>query len=202
MQQVNLYLPELRPKQEFLTANVFVVAILAFILLMVLLSIAGNLELKKLNQQVINLENRKVATEATITKIKNVPKVSDEIQINRRLDVLRKTIENRRQVGAIIESENLGNEKGFSSAMNGMASQSNNNIALERIKLSQGGKRLELKGHTRAPENVPLYLKNLEALDAFDGVNFGGLSVLGESNKSLQLFSLGFEPVYVSGSDQ
>ena len=198
MQQVNLYLPELRPKKEWLTASTVLFSSVGLVLLLILSTVIGQSNLKTFEQQVIDLENQKVVTQEQITKIKSAPRVSDELQLNEKLSELKVAIKSRKKIGRIIQVQNLGNEKGFSLVMDGLARQSSGSLALSRIRFSKGGAVLEMQGQARTPESVPAYLQDLQSEPSFKNVHFGLLSLATTEKASIHDFTLGFQPVYTT----
>lgn len=200
MQHINLYLPELRPKKEFLTANMLVISTVGLCLVLAMASWTLTSDLEKKRSRVIELENQKVVVQQQIDEIKKVPRVSDEIKLDQQLTELRASIRSRKQLGQIIIGQNFGNEAGFSKVLESMARQSQRTMSLEQIRISGSGRLVEFRGLTLQPENVPTYLQDLQAEESFDGVRFGLLSVAQDRIGQPLSFAVGFEPVYAQGS--
>lgn len=203
MQRVNLYRPELRPKKEWLTAQSIALSTVGFTLLLALSVILINKGITDLERYVATMEKQKVDTEARVARIKNMPRAGNVFQIDRRLKQLKRAVLAREQIGQIIQGQNLGNEAGFSGAMNSLARNAFDTISLEHIRISRGGSFVEMKGVTRSAEDVPLYLARLKKEDSFMGAQFGLLSV-GENNtrRSAHVFSLGLDSVYKVASQE
>ena len=196
MQQVNLYRPELRITREWLTSQTLAISVVCFIFFLAGLSTLDRYKLHRFEQDIIELENRKVVVQMQIDKIKSVPRVSDENALNIKLNSLREKIVKSRTISDIIDSREFGNEQGFSEVLIGIAKHSNEFISLERILFSSGGTFLEAKGNVSFPEYVPNYIQALKSEDSFLNVRFGNLSIAASENKAIHEFSIGLEGVY------
>ncbi len=199
MQEINLYLPELRPKKLSFSANFGVGASAALLLVFIAIQITAHSSLKSLKANVQTIENQKVATSERVLKIKTASLSNNSAILDKRVAELRKQISDKQLVGKIIEWQNLGNEEGFASNLESLARHSNNTFSLEKIRISAGGKMLELSGKTRKAEEIPLYLQSLQAEKNLRHTRFGLLSMGGEGK--LKKFSLGFDTVYEHAGD-
>lgn len=197
MQQVNLYLPGLRPKNEWLTANTIVFSAIGLTVMLALIQIITASSLKNFESNVVVIENQQVASAARVEKQKSSPLSSNRIVLEQRIDQLRVAIKSREFVGVIIEDQNLGNSEGFAAAMTGLARQSSDSIALSHIRFSAGGSAVELAGEIKKPEDIPLYLQRIQTEKSFFHSRFGLLSVAQEKNSHTgHKFSLGFESLF------
>lgn len=196
MQRVNLYLPELRPKKEWLTANTIALSAIGFSLLMVLTIVLVKDGLREFESQVELVEQQKIATEERIQRIKNMPRVNTH-QYDRKLLNLRRLVKARERIGQIILGQNLGNETGFSTSMNGLSRHAFASISLQQIRFSRGGSFVEIRGVTRIVEDIPLYIQALRSEESFANTRFGLMSVATVANNHRRhQFALGFESVY------
>lgn len=197
MQQVNLYLPELRPTREWLTANTVVFSVIGMVVILALVQITVTGSLKSFESNLVVIENQQVASAARVEKLKNSPLSSNRVVLEQRIEQLRTAIKSREFVGLIIEDQNLGNSEGFAAAMTGLARQSSDSIALSRIRFSAGGDAVELAGEIKRPEDIPLYLQRIQTEKSFFHSRFGLLSVAQEKNsRTGHKFSLGFESLF------
>ncbi len=197
MQQVNLYLPELRPKKEWLTANTVLASAIGLMVMLGVIQIIVTGSVTRFESNVIIMENQQVASASRVEKLKNSPLSSNRVGLEQRIDQLRNAIKSREYVGLIIEDQNLGNSEGFAGAMTGLARQSSDSISLSRIRLSAGGSAVELAGEMKRPEDIPLYLQRIQTEKSFLQSRFGLLSVAQEKNsRSVHKFSLGFESLF------
>ncbi|MFL0808797.1 MAG: hypothetical protein K6L76_00130 [Agarilytica sp.] len=203
MQSVNLYLPELRERQEWLTANTLVILLLGFVVIMFGSSMMMQSNLEDYQKQVELIEAQKKASEERIAKITAKARSVNAFQLDKKLNQLRRSVLAREQIGQIIQGQNLGNEAGFSASMLGLARQSYDTISLQRFRISRGGTFVEMKGLTRNVKDVPLYLQGLQQEPSFLAAQFGLLSITGSKINSRQHeFALGFDSLYQLASEQ
>lgn len=197
MQQVNLYLPELRPKREWLTANTVALSCIGFVVLLVVASVLMHAELKNYNRQVTLIEDQVEDVKARVEKIKNIPRPISAVELDRRIATLRSAAKRRERIGDIIEVQNLGNDAGFSEPLLAFSRQVLPSIALQHIRISRGGAFVELKGETTAPQDIPTYLQRLQTEDSLSDSQFGLLSTAQKSSQAnVHQFALGFESLH------
>lgn len=194
MQEINLYVPELQPREVNFSAGFCLFASVFLIVVLCGIQLVANKALSSLQRNVETLENQRVASSERIGQIKTSSLFSNSMLLDQQIAELRTQINDRQNVGKIIEWQNLGNEEGFAHVLKSLARHSNNQFALQRIRLSAGGKTLEVAGETRRAEAIPLYLQALQADDNMAQTRFGLLSMGGE--EEIKQFSLGFETVY------
>lgn len=202
LQQINLYLPELRPKQEWLTVRTVATSASGLLLLLVVFYFLGAYQLERLEQQVIGLENQLVVVTSQLESFRKKATPFQNNQVDTQLDYLRAALKGREQVGRIIEWQNLGNSEGFSASMNTIARESSASISIEKIALTRGGKFLELAGKIKQPEDVATYIQRLQTSSDFSGAQFGLLSVAADKKTRMHIFTLGFDPVYQSADGE
>ncbi|WP_075185704.1 hypothetical protein [Teredinibacter haidensis] len=196
LQQVNLYLPELRPKKEWLTTNSLFFSVVGIIAIYVAFYFIAVANLDVLEQQVVELENQQLATKKQLEKFKAKANPFQSNQLEPQLEYLRAALKGREHVGEIITWQNLGNADGFVNPLKALARQSMPSISLEKISLSRGGQHLQLRGQTQAPEDIATYIQILQQEPSLVNTSFGLLSVAAQKNSQHHLFTLGFSPVY------
>jgi len=197
IQSVNLYLPELRPSKEWLTANTVAISLLGFVLIILGASALMSHNLKDYQHQVAVLEDQQAQIESRLEEFRARPTNNGTLQLDRKLTKLRSAILAREQIGQIIQGQNLGNEEGFSGVMNAFARQYIDSISLEHIRVSRGGAYIELKGATRLPRDIPRYLQNLQSEKSISDAQFGLLSVMKNPKNSREhVFAFGFDSLF------
>ncbi len=196
MQRVNLYLPELRDKKEWLTANTTALSTLGFSALMILAVFLIEYGLVDYEAKVELVESQKIASEKRIARIKNMPR-ANTIQFDRKLLSLTRKVRARERIGQIILGQNLGNEAGFSASLSDLSRHAINSISLQQIRISRGGDFVEMRGITKTVEDVPIYLQRLRGEKSFSDSRFGLMSVAKSTNSfSQHKFALGFDSIY------
>ncbi len=196
MQQINLYLPELRPQRDWLSSRNAAWATLAFLVFVVIVQVIWHLRAHNLNEQIV--ERQQVVDEMQVRVNQLMPKA---VVVNQSLDnvvtQLELAIANRQKVRRIISGQNMGNSRGFRGSMLTLARQSHTDIALDHFTFSRGGNYVQMHGSARNAEAVPLFLQRLKPEPAFSSARFGLLSVSSESTAAdLLEFSLGYDNVY------
>ena len=197
VQQINLYLPELRPKKQWITVNTLLASTVGLVVMLTLIHFYNLRSLRSFDANVITIENQQVVAKQRVEKMKKLPLPSNRNALDNRIEELQRAIKAREIVGFIIEDQNLGNAEGFAAAMDGLARQSINSVALSRIRLSSGGSVVELAGEMRKPEDIPLYLQRIQTEKSFYQSRFGLLSVAEvKEKKNVHQFSLGFDSLF------
>ncbi len=194
-QQINLYVSEFRPQLQVIRTQSIVIASIALICMLIIYQFVLATQVGTLRRTVEELENQQVVAGQRLDIVRQAarPKKSGHLDI--KLKTLRKEVNHREKLGLIIESQNFGNSVGFSRAMNTLAVNSVNTIALQRIRFTSGGALLELKGDTNNPSSVPGFIQKIHEEEPFGGTLFGQLS-MSPINTNVHKFSLGFETVY------
>ena len=196
MQQVNLYLPELRPRREWLTLQTVAISLVVYFFVMLLTLKVSSDDVENLQQIVKAKEDAKVASEQRLEKYRTMSKSINVARMDQEIAQLRAEVAARQQIRSVIEGQRLGNEAGFSENLKGLARHSLSTIALKRIRLSHGGDYVELQGETLSPDDIAYYIELLQKEKSFAFSRFGSLS-LGKSKKtSRHDFALGFDSMY------
>ncbi len=184
MQQINLYLPEFRPSRDPLRAVHMAWGLLGFFILLLLVTVYTNRQHAQSLQQLAQAQQAQQALLAqlqTITPQKsvqaNVGADSAGTDIDAKIQQLQQTLQRREQLLAMISSQSLGNQKGFSAQLTTLGQASLNTISLETFSLQKGGTYAELTGKTRSADQIPLYLQKLRADASFANVGFGVLNM-------------------------
>ncbi len=202
MQQVNLYLPELQPKKEWLTAQTLVVCTAVYICLMLVTLFAVKADVEDAEMQASFAENAKLASEERLKKYSNMTKSLNVAQIEDDIEYLKREVNYRQQLSKIIQGQNLGNDAGFSPNLESLAKYSFQSIALTHIRLSRGGAFVELQGNTGNPIDIPTYIELLQEDDVFAQARFGAFSISRDKARVLHDFALGFESLYQVAVDE
>lgn len=177
MQQINLYLPEFRPNREPLRAIHMLWASMAILVVLLCFSVYSNHEHGVLQQE-LAAEQKSQETMQLQLKALNAQKPAlASAELDAKITHLQKNLQRHQQILAMISSQDLGNDKGFSVQLNALAQASLNTISVERFSLQRGGKYAELSGLTRSADQIPFYLQRLRKDPSFAEVGFGVLSI-------------------------
>lgn len=180
MQQVNLYLPEFRPKRNplnFTQALVILVVSTGLIALTSLWGAHSNAEFERKLQ----VERERLAE---ITKevetLRAEASRNNQASLEERRAKLRSEILHRERILQLIERQNLGNAKGFSGHLEALARQSHEGLALAGFALKQGGNYVEMRGRVASAQRLPEYLQRLRQEPSFTQVGFGVIDLAKE----------------------
>lgn len=196
MQNVNLYLPELRPKREWVTAWSVAIAAIGFCFVMLLASWQNQKELQLFEASVILLENQKVETSARLDKIKTKSPSGDLARLDQEIANLRNKINARLKVNNLIEGQSLGNDSGYSGRLFELAKASTSDMEIDRFRFSQGASFIEIRGYSRQPERIAELVKEIKESKSFDLASIAPLTVVkNKKTQSFYEFSYGFEPL-------
>ena len=202
VQQINLYLPEFRPRKTWFSALFTAWSCLFVLLALLLVSalIERNVDIYQRNVEI--MESQAMSTSERLKDFRSRSPHIDAMDLDSRIVKLRDDILAREKVGTILQMQSYGNVNGFSDILRALAAHSSGDFSLNRIRISANGTLLELSGETRKIASIPLYMQDLQQEDAFRKVNFGVLSMRArEDNSAIHQFSLGFQSLYRSRED-
>jgi Tfp pilus assembly protein PilN len=177
MQQINLYLPEFRPKVEMLSAERSATLLAVLLMLLVGLQVFRASEMSAAESVAAELESQQQKLKEQAAILKKAPKPVKDAALEREIEQLREAIRNREGVAGIIASRSLGNDIGFSHHLVALGQRKVDGVSLEEFSLQAGGAFLRLSGLSQKPELVPLYVSQLQNDDHFKTTKFGYLSL-------------------------
>ncbi|WP_096087578.1 hypothetical protein [Agaribacterium haliotis] len=201
MQNINLYLPELRVKKEWMTAHTAALSCLGFVLLLLLVSIVNSHRLQALKKDVVMLEHQQLLAEQRLQSVKDRGPIGNSLKLDKQIDQLKLDINSRLLVQDLIEGQSLGNDNGFSSRLQGLARFSSEALSLDRFRFTGGASLIEMSGVCTKPELLLAYLAELQNDSAFVQSAFGSLSIAEKNSQKRFDFSLGYEPLMSSKED-
>jgi len=197
MQQVNLYLPELRPKREWLTAVSLVFLLLGFCGLMTLSVLANYHQLYQYKQDVVMLETQKDISSARLADIKQRLPSDVVVTLDEKVANLRDRITIKTKLKEAIGAKILGDRSGYSSRFNAMAKNISSDVAISRFKFSAGVDHIELSGESRKADQVAAMVSVLKSSPSFSGTSFGRLTMQDQTSKRGRIeFSFGFSSLF------
>lgn len=177
MQQINLYLPELRPKREPMRARHIGWAVLAMVLLLIPVSLWSAARTDALEEQVATATDKLQALQAQVLELQGQALAAGDVDLEAEIGRLREDIRRRERLKTLMTQQNLGNAEGFSQQMHGLARQALNDLTLEWFSLQHGGGYVELGGRVLSADLVPLYLQRLRQEPSFADTRFGVLDM-------------------------
>ena len=197
MQQVNLYVPELRPKKEWLTSSSLSVLVIAFFVLMSAGVVINHSQLKEYEQQVLSLELQLSSSSKQLADIKKKAPSDVAGKLDAEIVSLRERVNQRIQISSLIGSQSLGNQQGYASRLDELAESVPDDIGLTRFRFSHGARSVELLGESKKADRVADMVSGLKSKEGFNSATFGPLTVKEDvENNNKVIFSFGFEPVF------
>lgn len=189
-QEVNLYLPHLQPKVDYLAPALVVRGLAALLLIMVAIAcfdVVQNIQL----QQQLDVEQVQVDQLADqIEAVKQQLPESQAARLDQEIQQLGREVKRRKAISRLIDGQSIGNTAGFSEQLQSLARESSAELALTGFEFSSGGDVVSLQGETRHPEAVPYYVARLRDSDSFSNSLFGSLSIQRQDGSSRLQFSL------------
>jgi len=177
-QSVNLYLPEFRKKQEWLSA-LRMVQLTGLVLL--LLAAGAGWEYWQLGQRAADLRaaeaSRAAAVIATADLRASFGSQAPDQSVLAQIQQLEGALQEKRAILEFMSGKDLGNTSGFSSYLADLARYHVPGLRLRTISLSQNGKFVSLGGDVAKAELVPIYLQNLNRGASFRGLSFHALQI-------------------------
>lgn len=191
-QQVNLYLPELRPRKEWILSAQALWVACVFVALLLALSVWGSVRNASLANQLTQLQQQLVQLEADVTEANRRIPASRAALIQQEVDKLALELASRERIHGLIHQQNLGNSDGFNEPLLAMARQHQPDLSLSAFTLAAGGRNLFLQGQATNAEALPQYLQRLQTEQSLQATRFGRLMVEREGTR-LIAFSTGPE---------
>lgn len=197
MQNVDLYLPELRPKKEWITAWSTVWLAFGFIIILSGSSIFNYFQLEHLQKNIELLQNQNVLAKSRVDAIKGRSPEGNAVKLDREINALRLRVDERLRVNELIEGQSLGNDVGFSTRLNALANAVNGSVSVGKFRFSRGASFIEMTGESKSAEDVANLIGALKGMPEYHSATFGELTIK-EMKKSNTLFvySLGFTPLF------
>jgi len=173
MQQVNLYIEELRPKREWLTLNNLCFAALALLVLLSGVSVwlsAGQSNLQAdLAQKQTQLDGLHQTVSELAARAEQQKQDESLVRANERLKA---KVEARENMLGLLGSVSLSGTEGFSNYLIGLARHKQKDVWLSQISISGAGKSMLMAGTTKDASRIPEYLGALTQESSFLGRSF------------------------------
>ncbi|MEY4590648.1 MAG: hypothetical protein RL497_2724 [Pseudomonadota bacterium] len=190
MQQVNLYLTELRPKFDPFAARSLLVVVGGFVLIMAFWTAFSQSRVRQMQIDLDSATADVASEEAKLTRLKALGKPGDKTQLEESASQVRVAIDNRVYIKRLISDNAFGNDKGFSVLMTALAKYALKDLFLSEFGLGAGGRNLYLHGMTTRVDAVPEYIKALQQDAALANSNPGVLKLTKNSSGQIE-FSFG-----------
>jgi|GEM_PF-5793913 len=189
MQQVNLYLKELRPKFDPFAARPLLMFTGFFVACLLVWTALAQARVTSM-QAVVDAASVDVRNEeAKLSRLKVLGKPGDKTQLENSTSQVRTALDNREFIKRLISSNTFGNDRGFSVLLTALSKAVLNDLFLHEFGVSAGGRDLYLRGMATRVDAVPEYIKILQQDTAMANVNFGVLKLLKTASGQIEFSS-------------
>lgn len=172
-QQINLYLPEFRHKQDPLSFDNMVLGTLGLVAIMIVVTV---MELWNSNQLRGELEQHRQSLNMIVADteqmIRDFGTQSEDPALAQRANELEDEVSSKRTLQRFLTGRNIGSTDGFSEYLADLARYHLGGLRLTSVMLMNGGNQVELKGEVLSPHLVPQYFQSLRQGQSFAGKEF------------------------------
>ncbi|WP_265948449.1 hypothetical protein [Dechloromonas sp. A34] len=177
-QQINLLLPELRPRFDWLGLPVVASAALAGLLLVAALGSYAVWQANRLQARDGELGSRLLALQGQVqAQAKALAGRQGDPALPGEIAATRLAVSQRREVMAVIEQGATGDAPGYTALLQGFSRQVAAGVWL--VGFSFAGKDVEIRGRLTDPGLLPPYISRLNDEPAFAGRRFARLDMKG-----------------------
>ena len=177
-QQINLILPELRPRFDWLGLPVVAAVGLAGLLLVAGLAIFSSLSLNRLKADEAALNTRATGLQQEVQALaQSLAGRRENSALIQQIAALRTAIEQRQEVLGAIHQGPADDSRGFSGYLHGFANQTIEGVWL--VGFAFAHKDIEIRGRLTEPSLLPRYIAKLNAEAIFEGKHFAALDMTG-----------------------
>lgn len=177
-QQINLLLPELRPRFDWLALPVVAGAAMAVLVLIVALSSLAALKSRDLQSRDSEQAARLTAAQQQIQVLGQALGARQaDARLPAEIEAMRLAVTQRQEVMAVINQGAVGQNGGFSGLLQGFSRQMVDGVWL--VAFTFAGKNIEIRGRLSDPALLPKYIKHLNDEPAFAGRRFAALDMKG-----------------------
>lgn len=160
-QQVNLYLPEFRPRRDWIDARRLGLASVGLIGLLVLLGGYDYWRLASLQGRVPELQQTLESETRRAERLEQAATGEADEELLEEIDNREQRLERSRQLLSFLEESNLGNTGGFSAYLKDLARATFEGLWLTDIRFRNGGRSVYLAGQAERTAMVPDYVGRL-----------------------------------------
>jgi hypothetical protein len=182
-QQINLYSPIFRREKKYFSAATMALALGVVAAGVTALSVYAQMQVAVLDRQAAETSQRMNRDAARLQAM-----VSDKSGETRRKELEARikeaegALKARQQISNALNSDSLGNSKGFSSLLQAFSRQTVEGIWLTQIGLDTDNA-MSISGQALRPDLVPVYLERLRREQRFRGYAFENLEIAAIVNK-------------------
>lgn len=177
-QLINLYLPEFRKREEWLTA--MRAAQLCGVVIGVLVLISGYQYWRSssVESALAQAEQRRQQAVLLTQQLSEAAGALVQDQgLVRRIETLEQSLESKQALLQFMNGRQLDNVTGFSEYLADLARYHTSGLGLQTVRITNGGKAVQLEGEVLRAELVTMYLQNLSQGSSYKGKDFRAFEI-------------------------
>jgi len=177
-QQINLILPELRPRFDWLALPVVAGAALAGLLLLVAMAALTAMTADGLKTREINVRNQLAALQQQVQSLgRTLGARQADTTLDKQIAAARLAVSQRQEVLNVIAQGDVAGSSAYSGLLQGFSRQIVEGVWLVGFSFAQ--KDVEIRGRLIDPALLPIYINRLNGEPAFAGRRFAALDMKG-----------------------
>lgn len=177
-QQINLILPELRPRFDWLALPVVAGAALAGLLLLVAMAALTAMTADGLKTREINVRNQLAALQQQVQSLgRTLGARQADTTLDKQIAAARLAVSQRQEVLNVIAQGDVAGSSAYSGLLQGFSRQIVEGVWLVGFSFAQ--KDVEIRGRLIDPALLPTYINRLNGEPAFAGRRFAALDMKG-----------------------
>ncbi len=162
-QQINLYLPEFRVRNDPLTARVMLQVVAGLVGVLLLISAFNVFSRWQLNSELEALRITLTEETARTDELGDaLARRSQNTDLITRLDRAESRLNASQQIRNYLSQTKLGNVEGFSEYFKDLSRASTTGMSLREFSFSSGGEGVRITGNVADSATVPRYVANIE----------------------------------------
>jgi hypothetical protein len=181
-QQINLILPELRPRFDWLALPIVAGAALAGLLLLVVMAVLTAMQTDGLQAREAGIKNQLAALQQQVQSLGSLLGARKaDTALEKQIAATRLAVSQRQEVLSIIAQGDMAGGNAYSGLLQGFSRQIVEGVWLVGFGFAQ--KDIEIRGRLTDPALLSTYISRLNAEPAFAGRRFAALDMKGVEPK-------------------
>lgn len=177
-QQINLLLPALRPRFDWLALPVVVGAALVGLVLISLMAILGQTRAASLKATEAEIKSQLTTAQQQVQELgQSLAARQGDTSLDRQITAARLALTQRQEVLAVIAQGDVTQGSSYSGLLQGFSRQAVNGVWL--VGFGFADKEIEIRGRLLDPALLPTYINRLNSEPAFVGRRFAALDMKG-----------------------
>lgn len=173
LQQVNLYQPMFRKQEKIFSAKTMMYVFFAAIGLFTLVYGYAHWNVNALESELVRLQDQQSKEMVRLEDLaRRYPATQKSKKTENELAQLKSERSAKEFLIKTLSGRSIGNSKGFSEYLEGIARRRPAGMWLRRLELERGGEVIGIHGSSLRPELVPQFLQQLSKESSFSGSNF------------------------------